>query len=894
MPWIWRVRCSHNLGIKTVWGVCSMGEVLQKEQNIAETHDANIARSPSDIYQSIFSAYSYANLTPSACDEISRHLKNVFSGCHFLHFDIANTEQNVSVFQAIANFLKEKTRSSVIVYHDHALYYAQWSKEEEAYSVVCVNVPGNEAKRVKASNDLINTIKALSTNTLHSADSKMLRAIRQVCDVMRFHPQAVQAIFDTRVVREGVMLACDGLFERFFSRDILFNYAIPVTQLIPDEFEFYSLSQVDALEQSLRLAIIQYLAQAQAAEDEIAPIKRPHAERKACYRKILLCLSWIDQLHKRRCAIRLSRSTETDHTSYLGDAVDSLCPEPLSHVLPSWMNDDEDESDVDYFFAFMTRGNWCRLFWLWSRCLIEALIIEAHEVLLGWTIVAVWASWLIYGVRGGEPAAILVWIAWDDLVTERARVIQAKKRVWAYWCARYDDVLNDLIWGGANLAGCFWLTGPGLLGFVGDVLTLILLGMDLLLAVFRWRFGDDAHKATVHDYNAQLEQLYNTFLASLNVFEQQDGYSDVDRLCQVLKMACECLPKQQQEASAFWRLSSGTDATGKWLETQRDIIQHAQELLFLLYARGESTQESARLLNHWQMLLLSQHAYMVRWQSRWWKLNYDVLYAIFLGLAFALAYVFPVAGLALFGVALLSGSTVLWRTAYAQKELSDLWREQDINLSRYQVLLQHFRQLANVAKTCVSQENQCVEVDAQMKQVYLQIRTLGAKAGFDQEYSWFQLAVFFRATALRFLVPTAIAMTVLFAPVSVVGIPFYVFVLLGVLMVAIMSMSLINAYLKPQSSSWKNKSESGGVSYVAVFDEEEYGSFKHVVLSEKTEDEESAEDAAQRPLLNQNSTSESEVKQYNASFDQMFFHTMQTHRVSCPAFLIQRTVNIRG
>lgn len=517
-------------------------------------------------------------------------------------------------------------------------------------------------------------------------------------------------------------------------------------------------------------------------------------------------------------------------------AVESLKPGLQASYLPSFLKEDEDEDDSDYVLFQLNKFNQRRLFWVWTRCMLEILIVSAHQILLVSTQIAAWISWSLYWLRGGIEAAAGIQHSFDSMVSEREKVITAHKRALAHWQERYDNILNDLGWGSVNFACCFWLLGAGLLGMIGDALTLIFLGMDLTLATLRWHYGKKAHEDKVKAYDDQLKSLIDQMTLShpnnQNINSLKATYMRLDNLKQQNSFNPNPLKIYDHE---------------KQLKDARAEID-AQ--LAKVYDELSKDQHLAGFTGlHFKSLYSDKQAYLQQWQNQWATLGYDIAYAVALAAAFGLLCFSPIVGLSVFGAILLYASTVMWRGAYAYTDIGSTER------AIADIEAQYFTSLACFKNYCKPNQDKIkqnlnlntndsmhsqalVTIDLKpkecpepkMKQLYLQIRALGAKSGFERELKRFKQVEFARDTFMRIAVPIAIALTFLLAPATLATIPTYVFLLLGILVLALVSASAIHYGLKPKASAWQKGIDSDlHVSSTVCFQNEEYEAFKQLV-----------------------------------------------------------------
>lgn len=475
------------------------------------------------------------------------------------------------------------------------------------------------------------------------------------------------------------------------------------------------------------------------------------------------------------------------------------------------LDQSEEQLDSDYALGMLRRANAIRLCWLWDRIVIEMYVQCAHDLLLPITIFADQVSWSLYmflasihitGVLGGY---------FDARKREKELQIEAKKVAWAHFKLRRGVLINDLVWGFANLACCFWLNGFGIYGYYGDLVTGILLCMDLASTL--WDYKDDrrAHLDDMRRYNEQLQVLITRLKekAELNI-----------ELCTLLNY----LQKLNTTGDA--------DQEAKTLSNLRDKLRHLVP---------ETQNKTDIEIIFWQMksLYASRSNCANDWSRRQKLLLSDIVCAISLVLTFSLLCCFyltllPIAFPTLMvslGAFSLGGTTLLWRSANSAIECSSIQSTKKLIRDEFDELISDF----------LSTEDESI---VKQKQLYLQILQSGAKVGYQEDKLLFTRLEAMRTTANSILIPLSLAMTFLFAPTVTLGIPTYVFVLLGALVAAVVVSIFIKRYYKPKESKWiaanGNESSQPVLSLGQEDGDEEFNSFK--ALMNKTPKDENIND----------------------------------------------------
>ncbi|MGQ3891749.1 hypothetical protein [Legionella sp. CNM-4043-24] len=166
----------------------------------------------------------------------------------------------------------------------------------------------------------------------------------------------------------------------------------------------------------------------------------------------------------------------------------------------------------------MSELNGVRLYWVWGGSMLGSLLtvlqgtgintVEANRRLSMPSSTTGYMSWVLYYARFGIQLGLLLkhCIKGPWMSKEEAQIPFAE-RFKTQWQQRKFALLNDLIWATANLAGFFWLVGPGLLGYSGNVLTAALLLMDLGLSCLRYWEESTAHNKKMLEIGQAFEAI---------------------------------------------------------------------------------------------------------------------------------------------------------------------------------------------------------------------------------------------------------------------------------------------------------------------------------------------------------------------------------------------------
>lgn len=174
---------------------------------------------------------------------------------------------------------------------------------------------------------------------------------------------------------------------------------------------------------------------------------------------------------------------------------------------------------------WMTEINGMRLYWVWGGGMLTSLLemlpedfynkSQTKEGLAAPAPITGYMSWLLYYTRFGIHLFLLLKHTLGPWMIESE---ESKTPMWerfiTQWNQRKFALLNDSIWGFANMLCFFWLNGGGNLGYIGNVATALLLIMDLALTT--WRFFEEStkHNAAMLAYERDKIALLKKILAA--------------------------------------------------------------------------------------------------------------------------------------------------------------------------------------------------------------------------------------------------------------------------------------------------------------------------------------------------------------------------------------------
>ncbi|MGM9453041.1 hypothetical protein ACTAZI_06855 [Legionella bozemanae] len=227
----------------------------------------------------------------------------------------------------------------------------------------------------------------------------------------------------------------------------------------------------------------------------------------------------LDSEYQQRIRMHYAETHEAKPVKYLGI--------PLGQLLAKDMVD-LPGGTTKTIKEYMGKINEGRLYWVWGSSFLKTVVgLLPDYMYAGQGPEAMKTpdpftgnlSWTLYYARFFlELGLLLKHTIKGSWMSEEEAKIPPGDRFLTQFAQRKFALLNDFIWGTANLFCFFWLNGKGALGTAGDVVTLVLLVFDI--AMTAWEFEEQRikyHKAMLQ-YDEDLERLGK----QLQVFKDKD------------------------------------------------------------------------------------------------------------------------------------------------------------------------------------------------------------------------------------------------------------------------------------------------------------------------------------------------------------------------------------
>ncbi|MDI9819523.1 MULTISPECIES: hypothetical protein [unclassified Legionella] len=367
----------------------------------------------------------------------------------------------------------------------------------------------------------------------------------------------------------------------------------------------------------------------------------------------------------------------------------------------------------------MSELNMWRLFWVWAGALDASIVdllpddfdhkAQAQAELASPSPVMGYMSWILYYTRFGINLLLLLKHTFGWGISDEEAKVPAWERFKTQWQQRKFALLNDSIWATANLVCFFWLRGPGMMGYGGNLLTAVLLLMDLSLNIWRFMEESTRHNAEVLALNKRKKELTK----ALNM---EKGRLDV-------------LNKDKGKNAAEIKKSE---------------------------AKQEELQAQLRQLK--KTIVQNETA----WKYKKYSLINDTAYAAGLLFAFSLlcCFFFPPAAIAPAVVMILgvAGAALCFTLTLLTAAVSG-----GIEIARAK------ESAADVKAQCRVLLGQFIKADDEntKKLLYLEMKGLMAESNYQQAVARFQMVKLVRSVFVDALIPALVFASVVFMPMGI-------------------------------------------------------------------------------------------------------------------------------
>lgn len=399
----------------------------------------------------------------------------------------------------------------------------------------------------------------------------------------------------------------------------------------------------------------------------------------------------------------------------------------------------------------MTNINGVRLYWVWAKAFIGSAFsfINATDAQnnLGlpypYTITG-YMSWVLYAARFGINLYFLIKHSrGTNQLTDEEKQLTADERFLNQWNQRKFSLINDSIWGLANLACFFWLVGDGMLGWWGNVATAVLLLMDVCVSIWAWREAEAGYVADLERLSQDISSI------SSKIKEYYPNYTDENLT----------LEQQLKHATAYFNQQKATSNEPQKLS---QLEEQQSQCYILIHQRQQAIKEHQNLINRWNFEVEG--------------LMYDFAYAVLLLVAFVALCSFLFPPTAMPAVLAANGALISGIGAACCFAFNAIWSSFKNNIQVKQTLqtqegyeLNYKNELANFnhLKTQLDQEQDSIKSEQLLKQSYLNICLAYARSNQQRDLLIYQKTNVMHSTMMGLIAPPIIFSCLVFLPFGV-------------------------------------------------------------------------------------------------------------------------------
>ncbi len=267
------------------------------------------------------------------------------------------------------------------------------------------------------------------------------------------------------------------------------NYAITELQQM-NAYGFKYLNEANKKELIYKLKFMKSIFLRQLELDA----KQSRAHRKDAFAAYLAtCTKYLDSLEKNQELNLMPQ--QNNSVKYLGII---LAQELTTTIQEFFTKPGKTVKLQDLLTAINAR----RLYWVWSNILLQTVLAalsqdffntkQAQQTLATISPIAGYVSWILYYCRFAVNLfLVLKHTIKGSWMTPEEQRLSTMDRLKIQLNQRKFIMINDLVWASINLVCFFWLHGQGALGYAGNIVTGVLLLIDLALTCWRVKEEQD-------------------------------------------------------------------------------------------------------------------------------------------------------------------------------------------------------------------------------------------------------------------------------------------------------------------------------------------------------------------------------------------------------------------
>ncbi|WP_412755578.1 hypothetical protein [Legionella longbeachae] len=326
-------------------------------------------------------------------------------------------------------------------------------------------------------------------------------------------------------------------------------------------FPYMSEAQKEQLRFDLKMTLLLLLAQQQHEIDY-----QKTENRKAYTQHIKRCVEFLLVLDPeyQNFIIKSPEQAELNQDKplkYLGWVVGH----ELGQKMVDWTDTKTEKGTTKTIKEYMGSLNEKRLNWVWESTFLKTVIDlipkdhpnagQAAQVIRYPDPYTGTLSWALYYARFALNLSLLLkHTIKGPWMSEEEAKMPWYERFQTQWDQRKFSLLNDSLWGTANLVCFFWLTGKSVLGTWGDALTVALLIFDISIAVWDFEEQKTKYNKAMLQYSEDIARIEKR-LKILKSHTQQEGNQERAAEERQLQMQLHALKREQAKCAREWQMN---------------------------------------------------------------------------------------------------------------------------------------------------------------------------------------------------------------------------------------------------------------------------------------------------------------------------------------------------
>ncbi|HHT0592873.1 TPA: hypothetical protein ACTXXA_001063 [Legionella anisa] len=233
-------------------------------------------------------------------------------------------------------------------------------------------------------------------------------------------------------------------------------------------------------------------------------------------------------------------------------------------ILDSIYQKDLPWGKTKFIKEYMGKINEGRLYWVWGSTFLKTVVGQLPDYMYSTQGPEAMKtpdpytgnlSWILYYARFFlELGLLLKHTIKGSWMSEEEAKTPAGERFLTQLSQRKFALLNDFLWGTANLLCFFKLNGAGSLGTAGDVLTLVLLVFDIAMAAWELEEQRIKYNKAMLQYDEDLERLGKQLQVFKDIEEKRELDDEEAKAKRQIEVQIRTLEREKLKCYRDWQL----------------------------------------------------------------------------------------------------------------------------------------------------------------------------------------------------------------------------------------------------------------------------------------------------------------------------------------------------